>query len=143
MRTEFLRRHAISYREDVRAGEDLLLNIEIMIRGGRAFYVDEPLYIYTTPVGAASRNASPHSRSTADTRPLIAALEDFRAEHASHLTENERGALDLRLASLRANVAIGRFHRARARGQHGEMLALMLTEPSIWRKAADRLLGRG
>lgn len=143
IRTEFLRRHNISYRENVRAGEDLLLNIEIMMKGGRAYYVDEPLYIYTTPVGAASRDASPHSRSTADTRPLIAALEDFKAEHWSKLGDDERGALDLRLAHLRAHVAIGRFHRARARGQHGEMLTLMLTEPSIWRKAADRLLGRG
>lgn len=143
MRTEFLRRCGIAYREDVRAGEDLLLNLCIMMGGGRAFYVDEPLYIYTTPVGATSRNASPHSRSTADTRPLIAALEDFRAMHGPRMSEEEMGALNLRLADLRAHVAIGRFHRARARGRHGEMLSLMLTEPSIWRKAADRLLGRG
>ena len=45
----------IAYREDVRAGEDLLLNLCIMIAGARAYYVDEPLYIYTTPVGATSR----------------------------------------------------------------------------------------
>jgi succinoglycan biosynthesis protein ExoO len=143
VRSDFLRRHAIAYREDVRAGEDLLLNIEIMVRGGRAYYVDEPLYIYTTPVGATSRDASPHSRSTADTRPLIAALQDFRSENWSRLRQEERAAMDERLVALRANVAIGRFHRARARRQHAEMLALVLTEPSIWRKAADRLLGRG
>ena len=142
VRTDFLRRHGISYREDVRAGEDLLLNLRIMIEGGRAYYVNEPLYIYTTPVGAISRNASPYSRSTADTRPLIAALEEFRAEFNARLSPHEQQAFDLRLADLRANVPIGQFHRARAKGRLGEMMKLMLTEPSIWRKAAERLMGR-
>lgn len=142
VRTDFLRKHLIAYREDVRAGEDLLLNLRIMVEGGRAYYVNDPLYIYTTPVGAISRNASPYSRSTADTRPLIAALEQFRAQFDERLTDGERRAMALRLADLRANVPIGQFHRARAKGRHGEMIKLMLTEPSIWRKAAKRLLGR-
>jgi succinoglycan biosynthesis protein ExoO len=142
IRTEFLRRHQIAYREDVRVGEDLLLNLGIMIDGGRAYYVDEPLYIYTTPVGAISRNASPYSRSSADTRPLIAALEEFRVEYGPRLADRERRALELRLSDLRANIPIGQFHRARAKGRLGEMIKLILTEPSIWRKAAERLLGR-
>jgi succinoglycan biosynthesis protein ExoO len=142
IRTDFLRRHRISYREDVRAGEDLLLNLRIMVEGGRAYYVNEPLYIYTTPVGAASRSASPHSRSSADTRPLTNALEQFRVEFESRFSDEEQRAFDLRLAHLRANRAIGGFHRAKAKGDHVEMIKLMLTEPSIWRKAAERLLGK-
>lgn len=142
IRTEFLRQHNITYRQEVRAGEDLLLNLRILVEGGRAYYVDEPLYIYTTPVGAASRHASPYSRSSADTRPLINALEQFRVEFESRLSEQEQRALALRLAHLRANRAIGGFRRARAKGDHAEMIRLMLTEPSIWREAAERLLGR-
>jgi succinoglycan biosynthesis protein ExoO len=142
IRTDFLRKHRISYREDVRVGEDLLLNLRILLEGGRAYYVNEPLYIYTTPVGAASRSASPHSRSSVDTRPLASALEQFRLEFDSRFSEEEKRAFDLRLAHLRATRAIGGFHRARAKGDHIEMIKLMLTEPSIWREAAGRLLGR-
>lgn len=140
MRTEFLRRHGIAYREDVRAGEDLLLNLRIVIEGGRAFYVGEPLYIYQTPVGAISRNASPYARSVADTRPLIAALEMFGREYQSRLSEDERQALDLRISNLRANVAVGRFHRAKASGRYVEMMQLMLTQPSVWQKAVERVM---
>lgn len=141
VRTDFLRRHAIAYREDVRAGEDLLFNLAILAAGGRVFYVDMPLYIYATPVGAISRSASPHSRSTADMRPLIAALEDFRDEVAGRLTAAEREAFDQRLADLRVEVPIGRFHRARARGDYLDMARLVVAEPVVRRKILARLLG--
>lgn len=143
VKTEFLRRHGISYREDVRAGEDLLLNLQILVAGGRAYYVDEPLYIYATPVGAVSRSASPHSRSTADTRPLIAALEEFRREVAPRLTEAEKEAFAQRLADLKAKAPIGRFHRARARGDYLDVVKLLLVEPAVRRKVVARLLGSG
>lgn len=141
VRTDFLRRHAIAYREDLRSGEDLLFNLRILAAGGRAFYVDTPLYVYATPVGAISRSASPHSRSTADARPLIAALEEFRREVADRLTAAEREAFDRRLADLRAGVPIGRFHRARASGNYLDMIRLILAEPVVRRKILARLLG--
>lgn len=141
VRTDFVRQHRIAYREDVRAGEDLLFNLRILAAGGRAYYVDEPLYIYTTPVGAISRLSSPHSRSTADTRPLIAALEDVRSELGSRLTGKEREAFELRLADLRAKAPIGQFHRARAQGKYFDMIRLLLTEPVIRRRVIARLLG--
>jgi len=100
------------------------------------------LYIYTTPVGAISRLASPHSRSTADTRPLIAALEDVRSEFGPRLTKEEREAFELRLADLRAKAPIGRFHRARAQGKYLDMVKLFLTEPVLRRRVIGRLLRR-
>lgn len=140
VRTDFLRRHRIVYRDDVRAGEDLLFNLRILAAGGRAYYVDEPLYIYTTPVGAISGLSSPHSRSTADTRPLITALEQVRSELWARLTGEERQAFELRLADLRAKAPIGRFHRARAKGRYFDMIKLFLTEPVIRRRVVARLL---
>lgn len=140
VRTSFLRANAITYREDVRVGEDLLFNLRILAAGGRAFYVDEPLYIYATPVGAVSRNASPHSRSPADTRPLIAALEELRAEIGEHLDAAEQEAFALRLADLAAKAPIGRFHYARARGDYLDLARLVLTEPAVRRKIVSRLL---
>lgn len=143
VRTDFLRRYDIAYREDVRAGEDLLFNLRILASGGRAFYVDAPLYLYTTPVGAVSRGASPHSRSTADTRPLIAALEAFRDEVSARLSAPEREAFGLRLADLRAKAPIGRFHRARARGDYLDVVRLVIAEPAVRRKVIARLFGSG
>lgn len=142
VRTDFIRQHHIAYREDVKAGEDLLFNLQILAAGGKAYYVDEALYIYTTPVGAISRIASPHSRSTADTRPLIAALEDVRSEFGPRLTKEEREAFELRLADLRAKAPIGRFHRARAQGKYLDMVKLFLTEPVLRRRVIGRLLRR-
>lgn len=143
VRTDFIRRHGIFYREDVRAGEDLLFNLRVLAAGGRAFYVDEPLYIYVTPVGAISRGASPHSRSTADMRPLIAALEELRVEIGDRLGEEERAAFDLRLSDLRAKAPIGLFHRARAKRDYLGLMKLILTEPVVRRKMIVRLLGSG
>lgn len=141
VRTDFLRRHRIAYREDVRAGEDLLFNLGILAAGGRAYYVDEPLYIYTTPVGLISGLSSPHSRSTADMRPLIAALEQARSDLWNRLSGEERQAFELRLNDLRAKAPIGRFHRARAKGRYFDMVKLFLTEPVIRRRVIARLLG--
>ncbi len=143
IRTEFLRRHAITYREDVRAGEDLLLNLRILAAGGRAFYVDEPLYIYVTPVGVISRNASPHSRSSTDVRPLIAGIEELLSEIDKDLDVEERAALEMRLSDLRTNAPIGRFHRARVSGNYLRVIKLFLVEPIVRRKVMARLLGGG
>ncbi|WP_417671694.1 glycosyltransferase family 2 protein [Roseibium sp.] len=142
IRRSFLAEHKIRYREDVRAGEDLLLNLAILAAGGRAFYVNEPLYVYATPVGAVSRGASPHSRSTADTKPLIHALEEFLPRVKDKLTKEDREAYKFRLADLRAQAPIGAFHRAKANKRFGEMLSLTIREPAVRRKIVSRLLNR-
>ncbi|MEJ8476539.1 glycosyltransferase family 2 protein [Roseibium algae] len=142
IRRSFLIEHAIRYRVDVRAGEDLLLNLSILAKGGRAYYVNEPLYVYATPVGAVSRNASPHSRSTADTKPLIQALIEFSEEFKSKLTSSENSAFKLRLADLRSQAPIGAFHRARTNKRYLEMLFLIAREPIVRRKIFDRILNK-
>ena len=142
LRRSFIEQHGLKYREDVRAGEDLLLNVQILAAGGRATYIDKALYIYLTPVGAVSRQASPYSRSTAHTGPLIKALEELRTQIEARLSSEERKAFDIRLADLREQAPIGAFHRARAKRRFGEMLALTIREPAVRRKIMSRLISR-
>ncbi len=84
----------------MRVGEDLIFNLDILSRGGRAYYVDDPLYVYAMPVGQISRAASPYSRSTADTQPLKAALVELWQSIEGLLSPAENEAFAERLQSL-------------------------------------------
>lgn len=58
-----LDRHHLQYNDNLRYGEDLLFLAEMLLSGGRAVLIADPLYIYTTRVGDQSGKPSPHSRS--------------------------------------------------------------------------------
>ncbi|NVK33879.1 MAG: glycosyltransferase family 2 protein [Rhodobacteraceae bacterium] len=142
LRRSFVDSHDIRYRTQVRAGEDLLFNIEFMLAGGRAFYVDWPGYIYATPVGAISRAASPFSRSSYDTRPLMDALQALFDASRCNLRQEERSAFETRLDDLRAQAPIGAFHRARAQRNYIKLLNLVLGESAVRRKILETLCSR-
>jgi succinoglycan biosynthesis protein ExoO len=139
LRRSFLTQHNIAYREDVRVGEDLIFNLEILSRGGRAFYVDDPLYVYAMPVGLISRAASPYSRSTADTEPLKAALAELWHRIEDTLSPAESEAFSLRLDSLTREAAIAAFHRARAKSDYLQMARLFASKPAVREKIGERL----
>jgi succinoglycan biosynthesis protein ExoO len=141
IRRSFLNKHNIRYDEDVRAGEDLLLNLQIVTAGGRAYFVDKALYIYATPVGAISRSASPNSRSSVNTYPLINSLERLREQIGPGLDVADAAAFELRLADLKTQAPIGAFHRARANGDYFKMLSLVARESSVRKKIFKRILG--
>lgn len=142
IRRSFLTQNNIRYDEHVRAGEDLLLNVSIIALGGRAYFVDEALYIYSTPVGAISREASPYTRSSVDTAPLIKALERLKTQIGSRLKLEDASALELRLVDLKRQAPIGAFHRARTSGDYLKLLALFVREPSVRQKVFRRVIGR-
>lgn len=139
LRRSFLVEHGIAYREDVRVGEDLIFNLDILSRGGRAYYVDDPLYVYAMPVGQISRAASPYSRSTADTQPLKAALVELWQSIEGLLSPAENEAFAERLQSLTREAAIAAFHRARAKSDYLEMARLFATRPAVREKIGERL----
>ncbi|MBO6754759.1 MAG: glycosyltransferase family 2 protein [Roseibium sp.] len=141
VRKRFLETHSIRYREDVRVGEDLLLNLDILRHGGRALFVDQALYVYAMPVGAVSREASPHSRSTADTGPLYKALTEMLADMRSCLSDKETSAFEARLSLMKEMAPIAAFHRARAKRDILAMGRLVLSEPGVRRRIAEKLFG--
>ncbi|EFO33033.1 succinoglycan biosynthesis protein ExoO [Roseibium sp. TrichSKD4] len=142
MRRSFLETHEFRYNEDVRVGEDLLLNLQILLAGGRALFIDEPLYIYALPVGPLSKVASPYSRSTTDTTMLRHHLQELRSEHLHKFTVQELEALDKRLEDMALMAPIAAFHRARAKGDLVTMLRLALTRGTVRRRILQTLLGR-
>ena len=139
LRRSFLMEHGIAYRESVRVGEDLLFNLDILSKGGRATYVDEALYVYAMPVGLISRAASPFSRSTVDTGPLMAALVEMRDRIAPRLNAEEAAAFAERLTELDRQASIAAFHRARARSDFGEMVKLIARDRAVRDKILERI----
>ncbi len=141
LRRSFLVEHNLRYHTDVRVGEDLLFNLEFLACGGRAYYVDEPLYVYAMPVGVISRAASPHSRSTVNTGPLALALGDLWKRLQEGLTPEENQAFAHRLRALKRGASIAAFHRARAKSDFAEMARLFAREPAVREKIIQRITG--
>lgn len=139
LRRDFIVENGLAWREDVRVGEDLLFNLEFVAAGGRARYVDKALYVYATPVGQQSRQASPFSRTVPDNAPLIAALSHLRDQLAGTLTPELETAFDERIADLEYHAPIAAFHIARVRFQVVEMLRLLIKEPRVRRRVYERL----
>lgn len=98
MRRALLETHGLRYREDLRHGEDLLLYGEVLCHGGRLVCVAQAGYLYTTPVGRASGQASPHQRTRYQTNALSPALLALSRAHAATLTHAQQGAIARRAA---------------------------------------------
>lgn len=142
MRRAFLQKARLSYREDLRSGEDLLLYLQLMAKGGRALFVNKPLYVYAMPVGPISRKASPFSRTPGTNEKLIAALSDFRAVHRQSLKPAEYAALTERIEYFKAEAPIAEFHHARANLNILAMLRLVLFERRVQTRVFDRIVQR-
>ncbi len=139
IRRQFLVDHGLCYRENVRVGEDLILNLEFMAHGGRAMFIDEALYVYATPVGLVSRAASPYSRSTADTEPLIHALAELWQRIRKELSPEENSGFAKRIAVLQREAAIAAFHRARVKREFAKMAKLFANEPLVRKRIFERI----
>lgn len=141
IRRSFLEDNQIRYNDSIRAGEDLLLNLQVLLSGARACYVREPLYVYALPVGPLSKVASPHSRSSANTKALLAALQQLRVDMQNHISPGDLEALDRRIDDFEKMAPIGAFHRAKAKRDIPAMLRLIATSSLVRRRILKRLLG--
>ena len=54
-RTDFIRSRRVTYREDVRHGEDYFVLLDFFVAGGHALLVPDALYWYVQPFGTLSR----------------------------------------------------------------------------------------
>lgn len=141
IRRSFLEENGIRYNESIRAGEDLLLNLQILLSGARVLYVKEPLYVYALPVGPLSKVASPHSRSSADTTALLSALRQLRTDMEDRMSPEDLEALDRRIEDFDQMAPIGAFHRAKAKRDFLAMLRLVATSRIVRTRIVRRLLG--
>jgi len=142
MRRAFLDANRLAYREDVRSGEDLLFYLQFLIKGGRALFVNRPLYVYALPVGPISRKASPFSRTPGKNQRLIEALASFRDTYRGRLTSVELSALTRRIDRFRDDAPIAEFHHAKARFDILSMLRLALFNRQVQSNILNRVLAR-
>jgi succinoglycan biosynthesis protein ExoO len=130
VRRSFVEEHHIRYDEDLRTGEDLLYLLSLLLHGARIMCVDTPLYIYTTPVGDASRRLSLSTNTAprdADMARSLARLPDGNAR----LTEQERQAIDERISYLRDIAPLAEFRYARLQRKWVNALFLVFASRAV------------
>jgi succinoglycan biosynthesis protein ExoO len=137
VRRAFIERHHIRYDESLRTGEDLVYLLSLLIDGARIACVDDPLYIYTTPVGDVSRRLSQSTKSVPRDMDIAKSLARLR-DRGSGMTEQERQAIDRRIAHQRDAAPWAEFRYARLNGQWLRVLKLALINPDVRRKILAR-----
>ena len=93
IRKSFLERHALSYIESMRYGEDMVFLAEIMFSGARGIIIPDPLYIYTTRVGEHSGQSSPHSKSAPAFDVLADAITALKHKYPEKITREIDSAM--------------------------------------------------
>jgi succinoglycan biosynthesis protein ExoO len=135
VRTEFIRKHSLRYREQARLSEDFLFLVEFFAAGGTAFLVSEPLYYWRQAFGSLSRQWTRTAGGSwrynfqsaeSATRTLMQSLES-------------RGEPELLTLLQRRMRAFQRLHlmqeinRMRVSGAAPTQLAReILTHPTVW-----------
>jgi len=94
MRREFLSRHALAYRDELRNSEDFILIVECLIAGARIGYLDEALYDYFIYSSSLS------GKFNQDAHRRLMAVEQTILATANQLSSGDRSALQQHLLSL-------------------------------------------
>jgi succinoglycan biosynthesis protein ExoO len=143
IRTDFIRRTGLCYRETARLSEDLLYLVEFFAADGRAWLVSRPLYEWTQAFGTVSRRWT-ETGAGAWRYDFLAAREIHGVvREALREGDNEDliALLDRRDRALRRLHWLREFSRARDRGHKLPDLArLVLRHPSIWPAISRRAL---
>jgi glycosyltransferase involved in cell wall biosynthesis len=145
IRRQFLERHALRYREEVRIVHDFLLYVECLLRGGRFLLHPEPLYVYALRPESLSNGKALTSLQEIDrVNRRIQDDPDIRANPEwRDLVERRQRAIDKTLTSVR-------FVEALRSGGTGEALRVLGDRPGqigaclgrVARGVGRRLLGR-
>jgi succinoglycan biosynthesis protein ExoO len=141
VRRAFVEHHHIRYDESLRTGEDLIYLLSLLIDGARVTCLDQPLYIYTTPVGGVSRRLSKSTKSVPRDTDIARSLARLR-DRAAGMTEQERQAIDRRIAYQRDAAPWAEFRYARLQGNWLRVLKLALTSSDVRRKIWEALVPR-
>lgn len=135
VRTEFIRRHGLAYRETAKLSEDFLYLVEFLAAGGRGSLLAEPGYYWRQAFGSISRRWTETGEGSWRYDFLSAARAN--AELLGTLRSRNRPELCRlleyrRRAFLRLHV-LQEISRARARGATTVRLAReVLAHPTVW-----------
>jgi len=107
IRRSHLQKHAISYDENMRYGEDFRFYLDILLAGGRLLIVPDSYYLYTERVGSLSAKSSGVSKTVA--------RYDVLEAQTRELSEDPRYARVASALRLRAD-AVRRLSKAKVFG---------------------------
>jgi hypothetical protein len=135
VRTDFIRRSHIEYRESARLSEDFLYLLEFFAAGGEGFLVLRPMYYWQQAFGSISRRWT----GAAGGEWRYDFLSGARANAEVLMAMRERGEGTLARLLTQRMRAFQRLHRLqelnrqRAEGATPRQLATsILRQPSIW-----------
>lgn len=145
LRTDFIRRTGIAYREAAKLSEDFLYMVEFLAAGGRAFLVAEPCYYWRQAFGSISRRWTETGEGSWRYNFLSAAavnadlLRTMRMRDEPELSR----ILERRMRAFLRLHLLQEISRQRAGGAAPVHLAReVLAHPSIWTLVAQRCVRR-
>jgi succinoglycan biosynthesis protein ExoO len=144
VRRDFVRRHALTYRETARLAEDFLWLTDFLAAGGTAWLVARPLYNWTQAFGGISRQWT--------TTGAGAWRYDFRTARTAHIAVAHElyirkefvlaGLLRRRARAFGVLHHINEINRGRAQGASlFALLVLALRHPLSWPRLTRQVLG--
>jgi succinoglycan biosynthesis protein ExoO len=143
VRTEFIRRTGLRYRENARLSEVLLYLLEFFAAGGEAWLVSRPLYHWTQAFGSLSRQWTSTGAGAwrYDFRSALAANAEVRNALAPAAHADLIALLDRRDAALRQLDWFSELCRSRDSGHGtGLLLRTIARQPSMWPFLLRRVL---
>jgi succinoglycan biosynthesis protein ExoO len=129
MSRSFLEARGLRYDERLRACEDLLLYIDLMMAGAQAVILNEGHYLYTMRRGALSGERSAASRSTTSAAQLVLIADTVASRYRRVLSAREHRLVQrLRNFSVQRWIAQELTARRRA-GRHASAAVLAARHP--------------
>jgi succinoglycan biosynthesis protein ExoO len=144
IRRDFVAAHALAYDETTRLAEDFFYLLAFFVAGGRALLCSEPLYDWTMPFGAVSRQWTTTGAGAwrYDYRPTIAANDRAIAAMSARGLDHVVAMLRRRGRQYRAMVPYIEAQRLAASGRPGAAASTVLRHPVAWPLLARRVASR-
>lgn len=145
VRTDFIRRTGLRYRENAKLSEDFLYMVEFLAAGGRGFLLAEPRYYWRQAYGSISRRWTETGDGSWRYNFLSAAAAN--ADLLSSMrTQNQPELCRLLQRRMRAFLRLHflqEISRMRAGGAAPvRLMREVLAHPSIWLLVAQRCIRR-
>jgi succinoglycan biosynthesis protein ExoO len=144
VRTDFLRRSALSYRENARLSEDFLYLVEFYAVGGNGVLVNQPLYHWTQSFGAISRQWTTTGAGAwrYDFKSALEANANVLRELHGQRNRDLATLLAARARAFRRLHHLSTLNRMRASGSSlPKILSMAARHPAIWPLLARRVFG--
>ena len=144
IRTDFIRRTGLAYRENARLSEDFLYLVAFYAAGGTGSLVNHPLYNWTQAFGTFSRQWTTTGAGAwrYDFQSAVAVLDEAQRDLRQPQDRDLSGLLTARARAFKRLHHLGRLNRMRASGSSlPEVMGVAMKHPEIWPMLARRVMG--